>query len=60
MEINYRQKRLTMLEKMRIATDYNANMPIEDIMQKYAIRSRTTVYNALNAVVKRKEEHANS
>ena len=54
MEVNYRQKRLTEEEKIRIVTDYNAGMKIPDIMQRYGVSSVMTIYRTLKTMANRK------
>ena len=39
MEIKYRRTYLTMKEQVSVATDYNAGMPVKDIMNKYNVNS---------------------
>lgn len=46
MEIKYRRQGMPIETKIKIVTDYNANMPIKNIMAKYST-TRTTIYNIL-------------
>lgn len=46
MEINMRYKRLTEEDRVKIVNDYNARMPIKDIMSKYKV-ARRTIYRTL-------------
>lgn len=57
MEIKRRQKRLTPEEKLRVVTDYNGGIAMPIIMVKYGIKSRKTIYNILNSVIKQNNEH---
>ncbi len=46
-EIKRRRKVLTEAEIMHMIVDYNNDMPIKEIMEKYGI-SKATVFNILN------------
>jgi uncharacterized protein YjcR len=50
MKLEYRNKPLTKDQKVKLVTDYAANMKVKDIMAKYDI-SRTTIYNILKTVI---------
>lgn len=56
MEIRYRQKNLTMDEKVRIVTDYNAGMSLADIMKRYEI-SQNTIYRTLRSMAKKGDDN---
>lgn len=47
-----------MEDKLRILTDYNGGMPIVDILERYGIKSKATLYRILKAVVKGGAESA--
>lgn len=52
--INYRVTPLNIEQEVAIVTDYNAGMPIAEIMEKHEI-SKMTLYRVLKRVVKRSE-----
>ena len=54
MEIKYRNSRLPVNEQIYVVTDYNAKIPVKDILAKYSI-SRGTLYKILKQQVTEKE-----
>ncbi len=44
MKIQYRKKRLTTAERVKIATDYNAGILVKDIAAKYGITPEAVYY----------------
>lgn len=52
MEIKYRNKRITLEERVEIVKDYNKGLPIAKIMEKYST-SMATIYRVLGAMAKK-------
>jgi|WetSurMetagenome_2_1015567.scaffolds.fasta_scaffold690432_2 Mor family transcriptional regulator len=50
MKIKIRNTKLTIEHQVKLITDYNAGMPIVDIMKKYKV-SRATIYNIRNKYI---------
>lgn len=55
MEVNYRQKKLSIEDKINIVTDYNAGMKMKDIAARYKV-SVNTIYRTLRTMVKKAQE----